>query len=119
MVETGVEPAKSLGSRPSRFSGLRTQPYKWRVQESHLAVRAYEAQMSTSPPAVASPGIEPGYRPYESQLNTNRPAMEKVTMRRFELLCLWARRSERRMSTNFITSCFKVVRSRISEGQLV
>ena len=26
VVETGVEPAKSLGSRPSRFSGLRTQP---------------------------------------------------------------------------------------------
>ena len=55
VVETGVEPAKSLGSRPSRFSGLRTQPYKWRVQESHLAVRAYEAQMSTSPPASCKP----------------------------------------------------------------
>lgn len=26
VVETGVEPAKSLGSRPSRFSGLRTRP---------------------------------------------------------------------------------------------
>ncbi len=25
VVETGVEPAESLGSRPSRFSGLRTQ----------------------------------------------------------------------------------------------
>ena len=55
VVETGVEPAKSLGSRPSRFSGLRTQPYRWRVQESHLAVRAYEAQMSTSPPASCKP----------------------------------------------------------------
>ena len=44
VVETGVEPAESLGSRPSRFSGLRTQPYKWRVQESHLAVRAYETR---------------------------------------------------------------------------
>ena len=55
VVETGVEPAESLGSRPSRFSCLRTQPYKWRVQESHLAVRAYEAQMSTSPPASCKP----------------------------------------------------------------
>ena len=28
---------------------------KWRVQESHLAVRAYETQMSTSPPASCKP----------------------------------------------------------------
>ena len=46
---------KTQCSRPSRFSGLRTRPYKWRVQESHLAVRAYEAQMSTSPPASCKP----------------------------------------------------------------
>lgn len=26
VVETGVEPAKSLGSRPNRFSSLRTRP---------------------------------------------------------------------------------------------
>ena len=55
VVETGVEPAKSLGSRPSRFSGLRTQPNKWRVQESHLAVRAYEAQLSAGSPASCKP----------------------------------------------------------------
>ena len=30
VVETGVEPAESLGSRPSRFSGLRTQPI-WKM----------------------------------------------------------------------------------------
>ena len=30
VVETGVEPAKSLGSRLSRFSGLRTQPI-WKM----------------------------------------------------------------------------------------
>lgn len=29
VVETGVEPAESLGSRPSRFSGLRTQPTEY------------------------------------------------------------------------------------------
>ena len=36
---------------------------KWRVRGSHPAVRAYEAPMSTGPPAacqVAGPGIEPG-----------------------------------------------------------
>jgi hypothetical protein len=76
VVETGVEPAESLGSRPSRFSCLRTQPYKWRVQDSHLAVRAYEACRCALSyiffwPQVASPGIEPGYRPYEGQLSPN------------------------------------------------
>lgn len=55
VVETGVEPAESLGSRPSRFSGLRTQPNRWRVQESHLAVRAYEAQLSAGSPASCKP----------------------------------------------------------------
>ena len=49
---------------------------KWRVQESHLAVRAYETRRCALSyiffwPQVASPGIEPGYRPYESQLSPN------------------------------------------------
>ncbi len=33
---------------------------KWRVRGSHPAIQAYEARMSTGPPAVAGPGIEPG-----------------------------------------------------------
>ncbi len=73
MTEVRVELTESRGSRPRRFACLRTWPcywnpvcLKWRVQESHLAVEAYEAPMSTRPPAmmivhkVAGPGIEPG-----------------------------------------------------------
>ncbi len=71
MVETGVEPEESLGSRPSRFSGLRTQPiWKMAGPGVALAVRAYEAQLSAGLPASCKPRIEPGYRPYESQLST-------------------------------------------------
>ncbi len=55
---TGVEPAKSRGSRRRRFSCLRTR--SWRVRGSHPAVPAYEAGLDSGPPAVAGPGIEPG-----------------------------------------------------------
>jgi len=50
---------------------------KKRVQESHLAVEAYEAPMSTRPPAMLIrncksqvPVTIRGGRPYESQLGT-------------------------------------------------
>ncbi len=105
---TGVEPAKSRGSRPRRFSSLRTR--SWRVRGSHPAVPAYEAGLSTGPPAasfqVAGPGIEPGDRPYESQLGTCRACKVSVTKGRVELPCLAARRSGRRASSSCATwSC--------------
>ena len=37
VVETGVEPAESLGSRPSRFSDLRTQPI-WKMAGPGVAL---------------------------------------------------------------------------------
>jgi hypothetical protein len=58
VTEAGFEPAKSRGSRPRRFASLRTRP--WRVRVSHPAGGAYEAPLSTGPPAVAGPGNDPG-----------------------------------------------------------
>jgi len=64
MTEMGIEPTESRGSRPRRFSCLRTRPlaadwkYKWRVRESHPAVEAYEAPMGTGPPAMRGIGSE-------------------------------------------------------------
>jgi hypothetical protein len=51
VTEVGVEPTKSPRSRPDRFACLRTRSVKWRVRGSHPAVQAYEARMSTGPPA--------------------------------------------------------------------
>lgn len=51
----GVEPTNSPGSRPGRFSSLRTRPEfrsEWPVQVSHLAVGAYETPLSSGPPAM-------------------------------------------------------------------
>ena len=47
---------------------------KWRVRGSHPAVRAYEAPMSTGPPAVKLqiPVSSRADRPYESPLGTCR-----------------------------------------------
>ena len=59
--------------------------HKWRVRGSHPAVQAYEARLSTGPPAVAGPGIEPGHRPYGSQLGTCRACNLSVTKGRVEL----------------------------------
>lgn len=57
---TGVEPAKSRGSRPRRFSCLRTR--SWRVRELHPAIQAYEARLSLRPPAACSSSCRPRYR---------------------------------------------------------
>jgi hypothetical protein len=57
VTEAGVEPAKSPGSRPGRSACLRTRP--WRVRGLHPAVQAYEARMSTGPPASS---CRPRYR---------------------------------------------------------
>ena len=62
VTEVGIEPTESRGSRPRRFSCLRTRPFvlfeKWRVRESHPAVKAYEAPMGTGPPAMRENGSE-------------------------------------------------------------
>jgi len=62
VVEVGVEPTESSGSRPDRFAELRTrlrsrtcllvhEQRKLQARESHPAVQAYEAPLDTSPPA--------------------------------------------------------------------
>ena len=57
VTEVGVEPTESRGSRPRRFASLRTR--SWRVRGSHPAVQAYEARLSTGPPASS---CRPRYR---------------------------------------------------------
>ncbi len=57
VIEAGVEPAKSPGSRPGRFACLRTRP--WRVRVSHLAGEAHETSLSAGPPASS---CRPRYR---------------------------------------------------------
>ena len=52
LTEVGVEPTESPGSRPGRFSDLRTRPIQSRVRGSHPASQAYEARLSTGPPAM-------------------------------------------------------------------
>jgi hypothetical protein len=72
-----IVPQHDQGTRSRRHvDRLPVTVQKWRVQESHLAVRAYEARRCALSyiffwPQVANPGIEPGYRPYESQLSPN------------------------------------------------
>ena len=96
VTEVGVEPTESRGSRPRRFSCLRTRPLcrfgKWRVRESHPAVKAYEAPKGTGAPASigSAIGAEKEYcklqvpvsnradRSYESQLSTCSPAMTRA-----------------------------------------
>ena len=52
VTRVGVEPTKSPRPQRDRFTGLRTWSFrKWRVRGSHPAVQAYEARMSTGPPA--------------------------------------------------------------------
>jgi hypothetical protein len=74
VTEAGVEPAKSRGSRPRRFSNLRTRP--WRVRVMLPAIQAYETRMSTGPPAshlkLQAPVSNRAHRPYGSQLGTCR-----------------------------------------------
>jgi hypothetical protein len=52
VTRVGVEPTKSRGSRPRRFACLRTRPSASSGSGSRTpAVQAYEARMSTGPPA--------------------------------------------------------------------
>ena len=58
---------------------------------SPVVIQAYGARLSTGPPAVAGPGIEPAHRPDQpsvgarSQLGTCRACNVSVTKGRFEL----------------------------------
>ena len=48
VIEVGVEPTKSPGSRPDRFASLRTRPcWWWRVRELHPTSEAHEASWSS------------------------------------------------------------------------
>ena len=47
VIEVGVEPTNSSGSRPDRFASLRTRPCCWwRVRELHPTSEAHEAPRS-------------------------------------------------------------------------
>ena len=92
---------QARGSRPRRYANLRTR--SWRVRGSHPAVQAYEARMSTGPPAVAGPGIEPGGPVLWEPVGHLPRLQSSVTKGRLELPCLAARRSDRRVSTSSTT----------------
>jgi hypothetical protein len=49
---------------------------KLRAWESNHITRAYEARMSTGPPAIPGPGLEPGSRPHEGQPGARPPGKE-------------------------------------------
>ena len=54
VTRVGVEPTKSPRPQRDRFTCLRTWSFrKWRVRGLHPAVPAYEARMSTGPPATS------------------------------------------------------------------
>ena len=54
VTRVGVEPTKSPRPQRDRFTCLRTWSFrKWRVRGLRPAVPAYEARMSTGPPAIS------------------------------------------------------------------
>ncbi len=61
MTEVGIEPTKSPGSRPDRFTRFAYSANKFRVQESHLSCYGYEPRPGTRPRGmtVAEVGFEP------------------------------------------------------------
>ena len=118
VTEVGVEPTGTRLSTSPLFQ-FAYPVIKWRVRGSHPAVQAYEARLSTGPPAacfqVAGPGIEPGapalWEPvghlprlqyFSDHGETRTPNAAR------------ARRSDRRVSANSTTwSCFAAARAGI------
>jgi hypothetical protein len=103
VTEVGVEPTKSPGSRPDRFTYLRTPSLRVRV--SHPAGEAYETSLSTGPPAIKlqAPVSSRAHRPHEGQLGTCQACISDEGESRTPTP-QWARHSECRVSTSFTTS---------------
>jgi hypothetical protein len=114
VTEVGVEPTYSRGSRPRRFSGLRTRP-RWPA----VAYPAPHGRQVPTRPSfalmfsarqVAGPGVAPGDGAYETPLGTGPPATSVASFARSSdqgesrtPKPVRARRSERRVFACFTT----------------